>query len=110
MFPNYYLTLCIDWAKKEMDADQFALAVTKDPQSLKQALIKISTAQISYSMLATDSSLGFFNKPLKTSLRIFSKRLHSVIISVKFFFGDGLIGYVHPYLSERLEAIETNSL
>ena len=109
MFPNYYLTLCIDWAKNEMDADQFALAVTKDPQSLKQALIKISTAQISYSMLATGSSLGFFNKSLKTSLKIFSKRLHSVIISVKFFFGDGLFGYVHPYLSERLEAIETNS-
>lgn len=110
MFPNYYLTLCIDWAKKEMDADQFALTVTKDAESLKQALIKISTAQIPYSILATDSNLGFFNKSVKVSLKIFSKKLHSAIISVKFFFGDGLFGYVHPYLSERLEAIETNSL
>ena len=110
MFPNYYLTLCLDWAKKEMDADQFALAVTKDPQSLKQALIKISTAQIPYSILATDSNLGFFNKSLKAKLEIFSKRLHSIVISVKFFFGDGLFGYVHPYLSERLKAIETNGL
>jgi len=110
MFPNYYLTLCLDWAKKEMDADQFALKITKDAEPLKQALIKISTAQIPYSILATDNSLGFFNKSIKVCLKIFSKRLNSVIISVKFFFGDRLFGYVHPYLSERLEAIETNSL
>ena len=93
-----------------MDADQFALKITKDAESLKQALIKISTAQIPYSILATDNSLGFFNKSIKACLKIFSKRLNSVIISVKFFFGDRLFGYVHPYLSERLEAIETNSL
>ena len=42
MFPNYYLTLCLDWAKKEMDADQFALKIIKDTEPLKQALIKMT--------------------------------------------------------------------
>ena len=110
MFPNYYLTLCVDWAKKEMDADQFAITATKDTDSLKQALIKISTAQISCSILATDSSLIISNKSVKVCLQILKKKLHSVVISVNFFFGDRLFGYVHPYLSERLEAIETKNL
>ena len=48
-FPNYYLTLSINWAKKEMDADRFALKTANDAQSLKQALIKMSVVSTFYS-------------------------------------------------------------
>ena len=96
MFPNYYLTICMDWAKNEIKADKFALEITKDATSLKQALIKCSTAQISY-----------LNPTQNKDLRFISKRLHSIYISGKFFFGDSLFGYAHPYLSERLKVIDS---
>ena len=48
LFPNHYLTVCVNWSKLEIDADQFAISVMKDLLPLKRALIKISTAQLSY--------------------------------------------------------------
>ena len=101
LFPNYYLTLCMDWAKKEIEADRFALDVTKDVQSLKQALVKISTAQIPYSILS-ENSVGYG----KNLLAKIATKFKNVSISINFFFGDGLFGYAHPYLSERLKAVE----
>ena len=100
-FPNYYLTLCVNWARNEINADQFALEATKDAQSLKNALIKISTAQISYlNNSQKESSNIFISKTIKM--------WHSAYISVRFFFGDSLLGYAHPYLSERLGIIDSS--
>ena len=105
LFPNYYLTLCMDWAKKEIEADRFALEVTKDVQSLKQALIKISTAQIPYS-ISSENSVGDERK-LLTKI---ATKLKNGFVSMSFFFGDGLFGYAHPYLSERLVAIDSHKM
>ncbi len=106
LFPNYYLTLCVDWARKEIEADRFALDVTKDAQSLKQALIKISTAQLSYSISPKKDNTCYRKKILLK----FAEKFNSILVSVKFFFGDGLFGYTHPYLSERLRAIDANDI
>lgn len=94
LFPNHYLTLCVNWAKNEIEADLFALQVTNSPKALKQALIKISTAQ---------------KTPTKQNLliKLFTDRVSSVYFTLQYFFGDNLFGYVHPFLSERLEAIDT---
>ena len=105
LFPNYYLTLCLDWAKNEIGADRFAVDVTGNAQSLKQALIKISTARISYST-APKTNTSFFSKPLRAFLKVLYRQYHSAAISIRFFFGDELFGYTHPYLSERLKVID----
>lgn len=109
LFPNHYLTVCVNWSKREIDADQFALSLTKDPLPLKHALIRMSTAQLSYLKAAParqEATRSF------SMLRIFTggikDRWYKMLVSIRFFFGDGLLGYVHPCLPERLEAIDLN--
>ena len=110
LFPNHYLTVCVNWSKLEIDADQFALSLTKDSLPLKHALIKISTAQLSYFQVAPARRKT--TRPL-SMLRIFTgsikDRWYNTLVSIRFFFGDGLLGYVHPCLPERLEAIDLNA-
>lgn len=110
LFPNHYLTVCVNWSKREIDADQFALSLTKDPLPLKHALIKISTAQLSYLKAAPARQKATRSFSI---LRIFTgsikDRWYKMLVSIRFFFGDGLLGYVHPWLSERLEAIDLNA-
>ncbi len=94
LFPNYYLTLCINWPKYETDADNFAIEVTRNPKALKTALIKISTAGLDFSeRKLSNHSLGV--------------KYHNVKRSISFFFGEGLLGYTHPHLSHRLAAIDS---
>jgi len=104
LFPNYYLTLCVDWARKEIDADSFAVMVTEDPSSLKQALIKISAAQLKYRAAYSNETSGFIGCILMGA----KQRLSSLRISIQFFLGDRLFGYAHPYLSERLAEIDNS--
>ncbi|TKJ38335.1 MAG: hypothetical protein CEE38_06140 [Planctomycetes bacterium B3_Pla] len=110
LFPNHYLTVCVNWSKREIDADQFALSLTKDPLPLKHALTKISTAQLSY--LQATPARRKATRSLSI-LRIFTggmkDRWYKMLVSIRFFFGDGLLGYVHPCLPERLEAIDLNA-
>jgi Zn-dependent protease with chaperone function len=101
LFPNSYLTLCLDWADKEIDADRFAVAVTGDAEALKRALVKASAAQLVYVARPRVRHRGFWAR----LLQVLGARWDSVLASLRFFFGDGLLGYAHPYLSERLEAI-----
>ncbi len=107
MFPNYYLTLCINWANKEIDADRFAVAITGQPKLLKHALVKISTAQCFYSKNPTNGLMNFCTRPLMC-LKATGDKLNSMFTSVKFYFGDRLFGYAHPYLSERIRVIDEN--
>ena len=106
MFPNYYLTLCVDWARREIEADRFALATTGDPKALRRALIKLSTAQVSALNVSVDRHRsGIGRRLLRTAATAIRTKWLEMTSSVRFFFGDGLLGYVHPYLSERLTAI-----
>jgi len=101
LFPNFYLTLWLDWAGKEVDADRFAVAVTGDADAVKRALVKVSAAQLVYVARPRVRHRGFWARPLQK----LGARWDSVMASLRFFFGDGLLGYAHPYLSERLEAL-----
>lgn len=103
-FPNYYLTLSINWAKKEMDADRFALKTANDAQSLKQALIKMSVVSTFYS--AQTMKAGISHRWFGRFFTAIRRRIRGIGISFDFFFGDGLFGYAHPYLSERLAVID----
>ena len=101
MFPNFYLTLCLDWADKEMDADRFAVAVTGDADALKRAIVKVSASQLIYGAALVPSHKGFWTRPIA----MLRARWNSFMASLRFFFGDGLLGYTHPYLSDRLRVI-----
>jgi Zn-dependent protease with chaperone function len=93
-FPNHYLTLCLDWPRYEIEADEFAIRLLHNSQLLKQALVKIATAQ---------------TLPQTTQKRWrLPARFYTILIAVRFFFGDALFGYAHPNLSERLAAIDTH--
>lgn len=104
LFPNHYLTLCLNWSSKEMQADRFALEATNDPNSLKQALIKTSTGHVSdLNDSAGQRRPRFSNGWLGSKIR---KKWLSILTSVRFFWGDSLFGYSHPYLSERIKGID----
>jgi Zn-dependent protease with chaperone function len=104
LFPNHYLTLCLNWSQKEIHADKFALELTRDPESLKNALVKISAAQTSYLRGSSgQQKTSFSNSRLASKI---SAKWHSIMISARFFWGDNLFGYAHPYLSERLEMLD----
>jgi Zn-dependent protease with chaperone function len=104
LFPNYYLTLCVNWAKREMEADKFALQHIDRPDTLRHALVKISAAELWNTSRTTVSKtsekiarcVGLSNVPEPVS---------ELIMVGRFFFGDGILGYTHPLLSERLAAI-----
>ncbi len=108
LFPNYYLTLCLNWSGQEMESDRFALSVTRNPQTLKQALIKISTAQMSYlKSVSSNPNADSIARKRKLFIGRLKEKWYTATMSVRFFFGDSLFGYAHPYLSERLDAIDT---
>jgi len=98
LFPNYYLAICINWAQLEMEADQFAIGTTKNPSALKHALVKISTAQISYKSSTNKNESHLLNK------------IRGIRTALRYYFGDGLLGYAHPRLTERLAAIDKNEI
>ena len=90
-----------------MQADHIALALTDDPQSLQRALVKVSTAQVGYlrkgfGKSAATNATGGIVLYVKNALRV-------RCCAIRFFFGDGLFGYAHPFLSERLKALECSS-
>ena len=104
-FPNHYLTLCLNWAGNEMDADRIAQALTNNPQSLQRALMKIAAAQSRYLKQRFEerpapNAISGIGLGVKNALRI---RYYAI----RFFFGDSLFGYAHPFLSERLKALES---
>ncbi len=107
MFPNHYLTLCLNWSASEIGADRFALTVTGDREALQRAVVKMSVAQMdclrsSVSRPSAETGKGGKERGI---LRRMRGALRIEYGSMRFFFGDGLFGYAHPYVSERLEAI-----
>jgi Zn-dependent protease with chaperone function len=101
LFPNFYLTLLLDWASKEIDADQFAVTVTGDADALKKAIVKVSASQLMYVARHSAVRQTFWTRPI----RMLHTRWNSFMASLRFFFGDGLLGYAHPDLSDRLRVI-----
>ena len=98
LFPNHYLTICLNWPAMEMKADRFSAAATGRPNALRRALVKISVAY------ATRAHAPGLAEGVAGRVR---RWLRVRYLSIRFFFGDGILGYVHPYLSERLDALGT---
>ncbi len=108
LFPNHYLTLCLNWPASEIKADNFAQVATGNPEALQRAIVKISTAQMN--CLQSSVSRRAKYKANKNGieggvLRRICEALRIEYASIRFFFGDRLLGYAHPYVSERLDAI-----
>ncbi len=109
LFPNHYLTLCLNWPASEIKADHFAQVATGNPEALQRAIVKISTAQMN--CLQPRISRRAKYKANKNGIEWgVLRRIYEVLrieyASIRFFFGDCLFGYSHPYVSERLEAID----
>ena len=108
LFPNHYLTLCLNWPASEIKADRFALAKTGNPEALQRAIVKISIAQLNYlrsNVSRRSADRAKMNGIKGGVLRRTRGALRIDYASIRFFFGDRLFGYAHPYVSERLEAI-----
>lgn len=104
LFPNYYLTVCINWAGREMEADRFALKITRNAQALHRALIKISTAEL-WIRPGTEASKPTEKITAWKWVKPVREWAEDLVAAARFFFGDGILGYTHPFLSERLAAI-----
>ena len=97
LFPNYFLSICLNWPKYEIESDKFALEQTGNPDALKRAIVKISVAQLDYA--GKNKQRTIFDK--------LKYRSADTIRSMSFFFGDSLLGYTHPHQSNRLAAIDS---
>ena len=106
LFPNYYLTLCVNWAKREIEADKYALERTGNPQAFRQALIKISSAEL-WARPRTSSSKTMKKVVVWEWVKTLRDRWQELAAATRFFYGSGILGYTHPFLSERLTAAST---
>ena len=100
LFPNASLHSLFDFVEKELDADIRAMVLTGKREPLISALIKMS---IGYQNLKRNY------QSTRPSWRRLSSRLHSFIkgyhLFNEFLSGDVMVGYTHPYLTTRIEAI-----
>jgi hypothetical protein len=105
LFPNYYLTACLDWYARELDADRFALKLLGNPVALRAALIKVSMA--SMSEVKESGAVKLAKKvgswPGGEDL---VRSIEELVVAVRFFFGDAILGYSHPLLADRLAAVD----
>jgi Zn-dependent protease with chaperone function len=97
LFPNFFLTIFLNYRKMEERADKFAVEATKTKSDLKNALIKISTLSL---FVGKDSNK---RKNIKQKDLNILKKIH---VFDEFFFGEALIGYSHLGMIERLKEIE----
>jgi len=97
LFPNFFLTIFLNYRKMEERADKFVVEVTKTKNDLKNALIKISTLSM---FVGKDSNK---RKNIKHKGMNILNKIH---VLDEFFFGEALIGYSHPEILERLAQIE----
>jgi Zn-dependent protease with chaperone function len=97
LFPNFFLTIFLNYRKMEERADKFAIEVTKTKNDLKNALIKISTLSM---FVGKDSNK---RKNIKHKGMNILNKIH---VLNEFFFGEALIGYSHIGMIERLKEIE----
>jgi Zn-dependent protease with chaperone function len=97
LFPNFFLTIFLNYRKMEERADKFAVEVIKTKNDLKNALIKISTLNM---FVEKDSNK---RKNIKHKGMNILNKIH---VLDEFFFGEALIGYSHLGMIERLKEIE----
>lgn len=103
LFPNYCLTSCINWSAKEVEADEFALELTDNPAMLRCALLKISTVEVLGRGKTVDTvEMRKFATWWRDKAR---NALEEARVAARFFLGNGILGYTHPFLSERLAAV-----
>ena len=94
LFPNFFLTIFTNYRKSEEFADKFAIKVASK-EGLRNALVKLSALAI--------FQKGLMRKGVNGGERTLRKKRH---VADDFLFGEGLIGYSHPEVFERLRSIE----
>ncbi len=102
MHSNYYLTLCLDLLQREVEADRFAIDAGVKPDMLSKAMVKASVFDFDYEPSLWKRISSRIAKGLEKVLRVEGAGMVN-----EFFFGEAIVGYTHPLLSERLAAIST---
>ena len=101
MFPNFFLTILLDFRRMEDEADKFAIIVTGNREALKSALEKLATAKLVDKMTALQGKERRGSK-LPGWIKIVKKKF---LILDDFLFGEALVGYSHPSILERIKAM-----
>lgn len=102
MFPNFFLTIILDYRRMENNADKFAIEITKDKRSLQNALLKTS-------LMNRPDEMKLETKKTKSFMPMIKKLKDRISDFNDFYFGDALIGYSHPTIKERLIELEKMS-
>ncbi|MBN2331046.1 MAG: hypothetical protein JXC85_04460 [Candidatus Aenigmarchaeota archaeon] len=100
MYSNYYLTLCLDVPRREVEADRFAISAGVDPATLGRAMVKTSMIDLGAESSRREQLSRKLIKGIESVLRI-----KGIGMVHEFFFGEAILGYTYPLLSERLAAI-----
>jgi Zn-dependent protease with chaperone function len=95
LYPNFMLTILLDYRRMEEMADRFAIRVTENKEDIKSALIKMDVI----SSLKKETVQG----KKYNILREINNKMRALD---EFLFGEALIGYSHPEILERLAQIE----
>lgn len=102
------LTVLVDYRRIELEADEFALNSTTDPDALVSVLTDLPSLDLR-------AELQSINLPVETERLAATERLRQIgrlpaITLVKglyfFYFGSALWGYFHPSLSDRLANVQ----
>ncbi len=94
LYPNYYLTILIDFVASEYDADKFAVDSGVSPRLLARAIMGGSTG---HATPQPEDEAQTLTAWMERKLRITGLRA-----TVEFYFGSGLPGYAYPLLGGRL--------
>lgn len=98
LVPRRFVDVAIDWTRRELEADRFAVELTKDPASLAKALRRmVARAQVT-AMLGANRQVPS-SKPWRLVAAI--ERLRKV------FWSPGLLGYAHAPVRMRLLGLES---
>jgi Zn-dependent protease with chaperone function len=105
LFPHFFLSLWFDFFEEEFKADQFALSNIDDPYALSRALILMETYRFGAKAAGEPQGARGAKRVVSAAKKRVRKIVRSLIIWDQFFFGDGLLGYAHPYIADRVAAI-----
>lgn len=100
MYSNYYLTLCLDMLQRELEADRFALRAGVSSDNLVKAMVKVSLVDLRH----RPSLWKQIKSKILRSMESISKTSSLNMVN-EFFFGEAILGYTYPVLSERLAAV-----
>jgi len=105
MFPNYALVLLMDLVANELRADKVAVELTGKADALIRGILIVSMGDTGSRWRKLEESSPLIQALVgHDKVRLFLRRLRA---AGQFCLGDGLIGYSHPPIPDRVRLIRS---